>query len=76
MKKLKVVWSYDEHDCETCGHMWSSGAVVTLDDEVILDEPASCSCFHSVDIHTEDVLKALCDKLGIKIEEIHLDDKE
>lgn len=30
MNKLKIVWSEDSYNCETCGWNYSSGAAVEL----------------------------------------------
>ena len=69
MKKLSIDWSYDEHECETCGCSYSEGAVVKLDDEIILDFPAHAHCFSMVNVGYEDILKSLCEHLNIKIED-------
>ncbi len=68
MRKLRVEWSYDESDCDTCGFNYSTGCVIYLDDELLLDAPASASCFGGPNITELDVLQILCDKLEIELE--------
>lgn len=67
--KLKIEWSEDHHDCDTCGFIWSEGAVVTLGGKVILDMPASAGCYGSVWVDHQMILEALCNAQGIEIEE-------
>jgi myo-inositol-hexaphosphate 3-phosphohydrolase len=69
-QKLKIVWSSDEYDCKTCGSQWAEGAVVTLDDTVILDKPAVASCFGAEVVEWEDIARALCEHLSIEVEEV------
>lgn len=68
-RKLKIQWSHDSNECETCGYNSSTGAVVTLDDEVIFNEPANAGCTSCVYVDEGHILEALCKHLNIKIEE-------
>lgn len=67
-KKLKIEWSYDDHECELCGTSWATGAKVTLDDVVILDAPAVAHCQGSVNVEEGHILYHLCKHLGIEVE--------
>lgn len=73
MSKLKIEWSNDVYDCEDCGTSYSDGAIVKLDNEVILNAPASAHCMGSVNVDYVHILIALCRKLNISIEEINND---
>lgn len=71
MRKLVIRWLEDVHYCETCGLNHSTGAVVTLDGEVIFEEIPSAGCLSmTTDIEYSDVLFALCKKLDIEVEEV------
>ena len=72
--KLKIEWNYDTWDCETCGTSFAQGAVVTLGDKVILNEPAVAHCFGSTDIDYIDILKAVCDHFDLEFEEVFYND--
>lgn len=71
---LEIEWSTDKCNCETCGTTWSTGAVVKYNGEIILNEPANASCFESVDIDEDNVLRALCNELNIDVVIKGLDD--
>ena len=66
--KLKIEYSFDSHECETCGGMYSEGAVVEYDGKIILNTPANAGCFDCVNIEEGHILRALCDHLNIEIE--------
>lgn len=66
---LRIEWSYDSHTCDTCGSMWSQGAVVTLGGRRILDMPANAGCYDSVFVDHQTILEAVCAAYGIEIEE-------
>lgn len=65
--KLEINWSYDEHDCETCGSSWSEGAVVTLDGTEILNKPANAHCLSNTYVTREDIFEAALKHLGVEI---------
>ena len=69
MDMLKIEWSVDDHECETCGDSYSEGAVVKYNNKIILNKPASASCTDCVNIDYDDVLIALCKYLKIEIKE-------
>ena len=72
--KLKIEWSNDEYNCDTCGTSYSTGAVVTYNDNIILNIPASAHCFHSFNINYSHILAILLKHLDIEVEEINEDD--
>lgn len=64
---LEIEWSYDSSDCETCGWTTSTGCVVRLNGEMILNEPANAWCQGATYIEEGHILDALCRKLNIRV---------
>ena len=70
MSKLVIEWSNDEYDCEDCGLSSSTGAVATLDGEVIVNIPALAHCYDgNGDADITGILLIALEKLGVTIEE-------
>lgn len=67
--KLIIHYSSEVHACDTCGMRFAEGAVATLDGRVIIDEPASASCFHCTYVNSDKVLRLALESLGVEIEE-------
>jgi hypothetical protein len=68
MKKLKVEFSSDWNNCETCGGGVGYGITATLEGEAILDVPAVGSCYNG--LGEEDCWKMLFEKLGYDLEDL------
>lgn len=66
MSTVKIEWSTDSWDCETCGRSWEEGAVVWVDDEIILNEPASAHCYDGSGADESEVIRVICEKLNLK----------
>lgn len=68
MNIIEIKWTYDEHDCDTCGISWSEGAVVTdADGKVILDLEPHAHCFNNRGYSREEVFMRLLAELGYTI---------
>ena len=68
MKNLKLHWTSDESECETCGYSFDCGLVATLDDVVIYDDPACPGCLNE-ERSPEDHFKELLEALGYNVVE-------
>lgn len=64
MATIKIEWSTDSWDCETCGGSYADGAIVCIDDKTILDEPASAHCYDSSGASESQVIEAINTALG------------
>ena len=68
--KLKIEWSHDEHDCETCGSSWATGATAYLDGVKIVDVKANAHCYAgSGDAELAGILAIALEKLGVEIDD-------
>ena len=65
--KLHIKWTFDEHDCETCGWITGEGVTVTLNDEVIYEIEANGGCCSFTCVDREEVYKFILNKLGVEI---------
>lgn len=74
-KQLKLLWSHDEHDCETCDSSYDTGLEVWLDGIKIMDDPAGAHCLNQSRYY-EDNLMMLINILGYTTEEDWKDDDE
>lgn len=67
--QVKIEWSTDSHECDDCGTSFATGAIVRVDDVVILNVPAIAHCYTSTHLETEDVYKKILEHLGCVIME-------
>lgn len=70
MKTIKIEWLSDSHDCETCGTSWANGANVWIDGVLSLELHPYAACFCGSDFPSDEVYKAIIQKLGYKVEEV------
>lgn len=70
MPVLKIVWSYDENDCDTpgCSGGYDEGAVAYLGDKLIYDDPAAATCTGR-SRSREDVLYEIIKAMDVEIVE-------
>lgn len=66
--KVKIEWSYDDSDCETCGGSYAEGAVAWVDDVVVFDKPAVASCFGETNVSEGEVYNAILNYIGYDVE--------
>ena len=65
--KIEIEWLEDEHDCDTCGWAYATGAKVKFHgDEVITMEPVA-HCFGGSDYSPDTVYLAIIEKLGHEV---------
>lgn len=67
--KIEIIWSSDSYDCEDCGGSWASGAVVSFNDAVVIDEPALAHCYGGSSMEPEAVYKKILELLGHELVE-------
>ena len=64
---VTIEWLHDEHECDTCGTSFADGAIVTLNDETILEMIPHAHCFGGCHWNSEEVYKLILEKLGYEI---------
>ena len=69
MGKYRIVWMYDEHDCEICGWSAESGYIIYKDDDVVVDAKPIAHCFDSVGYDTEKAFLDILKLEGIEVEQ-------
>jgi len=65
--KIKIKWLLDQHDCETCGSSYATGAQVQVGDTSLLFEP-SASCFVDDSWTEVQVYEKILEHLGYTLE--------
>lgn len=70
MSKIKIEWLTDFHDCETCGGAYASGAIVEIDDDVVIDLAPVAACFGGRDYTADEVYARIFNHLGHELENI------
>lgn len=68
--KVKVKYTFDEHDCETCGSSWADGADIYFDDELVYQFVPIAHCYNGQSMDRDDVLKIVLEHLGHEFEEL------
>ena len=68
MNKVTIEWSYDNHDCETCGWSASQGAKAWVNGECVFDQVAIAHCFGSTNVSQDEVYQAILNHLGYDFE--------
>lgn len=68
MAHIEIEWLSDEHDCETCGWAFASGARVRQDGELLLELIPFASCFGSDHWDQAEVYDAIFRELGHTVE--------
>jgi hypothetical protein len=69
MSKIRIEWTSDNYDCETCGGSWAEGARVYKDGEVWLDLEPLAHCFGGANYPTNEVYNQILRALGHEVEE-------
>lgn len=64
MSVIKIEWTYDECDCETCGMSWADGAIVTIDGKQVGDFTPFASCFDGTSFTKEFIYASILRELG------------
>jgi hypothetical protein len=64
---LEIEWVYDDYECETCGPSYAEGAIVRLNNEVILELEPRAHCYSSISYDVEQVYDAILAKFGIDV---------
>ena len=75
MNKVRIEWSYDEHDCETCGWSSSQGAKAWVNDECVFDMPAYAHCYNGTYVSADQVYESVLNYIGYDVELIEVDDE-
>jgi hypothetical protein len=72
--KLEIEWLYDDHDCEVCGPSYAEGAIVRMDNVVILELIPNAHCYSSESYEAEEVFVTLLEHFGfdVSIRETHV----
>ena len=72
--KLEIEWLYDDYDCEMCGHSYAEGAIVRLDNAVIMELLPNAHCYSSESYEAEEVFVTLLESFGfdVSIRETHV----
>ena len=74
MTDINITWLTDEHDCETCGSTYADGAIVCIDDKIVLNLAPVAHCFDGVHYNREDVLRKILKYLGHTLHEVSEND--
>lgn len=69
MTNIKIVWTSDEHDCDTCGSNYADGALVYFDEHLVLDLMPVASCFDSEHYDRSEVYRRILEKLDCTVSE-------
>jgi hypothetical protein len=64
---VEIEWVYDEYDCETCGPSYAEGAIVRVDNVVILEMMPHAHCYSSESYEPEEVYNALLNRFGFDV---------
>jgi hypothetical protein len=70
MTKIKIEWLSDEHECDTCGWTYATGAAVEFDGVPCIDLEPSAYCYDGESYDAEDVFRRIIERLGHTIEEV------
>ena len=68
MRKLKVIWTSDVCECETCGASYADGFKAYLDDELIDEFVPHAACYDGDNIDRDDVWMRLFKHFGVEVE--------
>ena len=66
---IEIKWIFDDHDCDTCGNTWSSGAIIKFDGQEVMNLKPVASCFGGTHFDDTEVLRLIIEKLGHTITE-------
>ena len=70
MNNLTIERLSDDCDCETCGTSWAEGAIVKLNDRIILELEPHASCYGGKSWTDADVYHEILKYLGYTVEEV------
>lgn len=65
--QLEIEWLYDNYECDQCGPSFAEGAIVRLDNAVILELIPNAHCYSSVSWNAEEVFVELLEKFGFDV---------
>lgn len=66
--KLEIEWLYDHHECDQCGWSAAEGAIVRLDNKVILELMPKAACYSSDTWDAEEIYVTLLEAFGFDVE--------
>lgn len=64
MADIKIIWTSDDHECETCGTSWADGATVWIDGRKALELKPVAHCLGGAHYSERDVFTAILFWLG------------
>lgn len=64
---LEIEWLSDTHNCEVCGPSFSEGAIVRLNNAVILEMIPQASCYSSETYDVTEVYDSVFDLMGVDV---------
>jgi hypothetical protein len=68
---IKIKWTEDIKECETCGPCYAQGAEVYFNNELVLDFTPCAHCYGISDDYTEsDVFIGILEHLGHTFKEV------
>lgn len=70
MPTIKIVRTYDEHDCDDCGLSTADGATVYIDDKRVLILKPVAHCYGGMTYNDEDIFKAVLEYIDYTVEVI------
>jgi hypothetical protein len=65
--KIKIEWLYDEHDCETCGSSYATGARVQIGNDSLMFDPIA-HCYDGASWTMAEVYESILKHLGHELE--------
>lgn len=65
--RLEIEWLYDYYECDQCGPSYADGAIVRLDNAVIMELIPKAHCYSSETWDYEDVYVGLLETFGFDV---------
>lgn len=62
--QLEIEWLYDQYECDMCGPSYAEGAIVRLDNVVIMELIPHAHCYSSESWEAEEVFVQLLESFG------------
>lgn len=69
MKNISIEWTTDTHNCDTCGTSYAEGAIVRLNDEIILNLEPIAHCYDGDNYNQNEVYNKILEYLGYTVSE-------
>ena len=68
-QKIRIVYTDDDYDCETCGSAYATGAKIYINGILSLNLVPKAHCFNQINYDHNEIMRRALELVGIELEQ-------